>query len=67
MVHRYDLKFEARIWLDLVCAWITPSMNTTQVPIEVAILVDHIMDLTHLNIGEIIVDQLKKKAKKQAT
>ncbi|MCD9642567.1 hypothetical protein HAX54_029440, partial [Datura stramonium] len=53
--------------MDLVCAWIIPSKNTTQVPIEVAIFVACIVDQTHINVGEIIIDQFKKKAKKQAT
>ncbi|MCE2055884.1 hypothetical protein HAX54_043663 [Datura stramonium] len=44
MIHRHDLKFEARMWLDLICARIIPSKNTTQVPIEVAILFSCIMD-----------------------
>ncbi|MCE3052481.1 hypothetical protein HAX54_052731 [Datura stramonium] len=41
--------------------------NTTQVPIKVAILFAYIVDDTHINVGEIIADQFKRKAKQQAT
>ncbi|MCD9641482.1 hypothetical protein HAX54_027679 [Datura stramonium] len=57
----------ARMWLDLVCAQLIPSQNTTEVPIEVVVLIACIIDHTHINVGEIIVDQFKRKAKKQAT
>ncbi|MCD9641817.1 hypothetical protein HAX54_028262 [Datura stramonium] len=38
-----------------------------KVPIEVAILVSCVMDHTYINVGEIIADQFKRKAKRQAT
>ncbi|MCD9644458.1 hypothetical protein HAX54_032674 [Datura stramonium] len=44
VIHWHDLKFEARMLLDLVCARIIPSKNTTHIPIETAILVACIMD-----------------------
>ncbi|MCD9645461.1 hypothetical protein HAX54_034411 [Datura stramonium] len=44
-------KFEARMWLDLVCSRLMPSQNTTKVPIKVAILVACIMDHVHINVG----------------
>ncbi|MCD9643296.1 hypothetical protein HAX54_030639 [Datura stramonium] len=53
LIRWHDLKFEARMWLDLV--------------IEVAILLACIIDHVHINVGEIIVDQFKCKAKQQAT
>ncbi|MCE3052015.1 hypothetical protein HAX54_051414, partial [Datura stramonium] len=62
-----DLKFEARMWLDLVCARLIPSRNTSKVPIEVSILPSCIMDHLHINVGEIIVDRFKCKAMQQAT
>ncbi|MCD7466015.1 hypothetical protein HAX54_002328 [Datura stramonium] len=55
------------MWLDLVYARLIPSHNTTQVAIEFGILVAYIMDHTHINVGEIIADQFKRKAKQQAT
>ncbi|MCE0481319.1 hypothetical protein HAX54_038997 [Datura stramonium] len=67
LIHRYDLKFEARMRLDLVCARLIPSQNTTEVPIEVSILISCIMDHVHINAGEIIADQFKRRAKQQAT
>ncbi|MCD7461797.1 hypothetical protein HAX54_047131 [Datura stramonium] len=67
LIHQHDLKFEARIWLDLVCSRIMPSLNISKVPIEVVILIACIMDHVHINVGEIIADQFKHKAKKQAT
>ncbi|MCD7473266.1 hypothetical protein HAX54_015000 [Datura stramonium] len=44
LIHRRDLKFEARMWLDLVCSWLMPSPNTIEVPIEISIIVACIMD-----------------------
>ncbi|MCD9558516.1 hypothetical protein HAX54_015916 [Datura stramonium] len=58
---------QPRMWLDLVCTWLIPSQNSIQVPIEVAILATCIMDHTHINVGEIIADQFRRKAKQQAT
>ncbi|MCE3050667.1 hypothetical protein HAX54_047778, partial [Datura stramonium] len=66
-IHFHDLKFEARMWLDFVCARIISFKNTTHVPIEVAILVAFIMDQRHINVGEIIAEQFKRKARQQAT
>ncbi|MCD7457680.1 hypothetical protein HAX54_035843 [Datura stramonium] len=66
LIHRHDLKFEARMWLYLVCSRLIPSRNTLEVPIEVSILLACIMDYVHFNVGEIIVDQFKWKAKQQA-
>ncbi|MCE3049846.1 hypothetical protein HAX54_045927 [Datura stramonium] len=34
LIHHRDLKFQARMWLDLVCEWLIPSQNKTEVPIE---------------------------------
>ncbi|MCE3215013.1 hypothetical protein HAX54_000539 [Datura stramonium] len=51
----------------LVCSRLIPSWNTSEVPIEVAILLACIMDHVHINVGEIIADQFKRKAKQQAT
>ncbi|MCD9560618.1 hypothetical protein HAX54_019335 [Datura stramonium] len=65
--YRHDLKLEARMWLDLVCARIIPSKNTTHVPIETAILVACIMDCRHINVEEIIAEQFKRKARQKAT
>ncbi|MCE3051833.1 hypothetical protein HAX54_050934 [Datura stramonium] len=67
LIHQHDLKFDACIWLDLVCARLIPSQNTREVPIEVAILISCIMDNVHINVGEIIADQFKRRAKQQAT
>ncbi|MCD9644611.1 hypothetical protein HAX54_032966 [Datura stramonium] len=67
LIRRHDLNFEARIWLDLVCSILMPSLNTSKVPIEVAILLACIMDHVHINVGEIIADQFKCKAKQQDT
>ncbi|MCD9639009.1 hypothetical protein HAX54_023246 [Datura stramonium] len=67
LIHWHDLKFEACIWLDLVCARLIPSRNTLKVLIEVAILLTCIMDHVHINVGEIIANQLKRRAKQQAT
>ncbi|MCD7454902.1 hypothetical protein HAX54_026467 [Datura stramonium] len=53
--------------IDLVCARLMPSQNTIEVPIEVAILIACIMDYVHINVGEIITDQFKRRAKQQAT
>ncbi|MCD7472279.1 hypothetical protein HAX54_013316 [Datura stramonium] len=64
IIQCHDLKVEARMWLDLVCARIIPSKNTTHVPIDVAILVTCIMDCRHINVGEIIAEQFKRKARK---
>ncbi|MCE0482122.1 hypothetical protein HAX54_040524 [Datura stramonium] len=44
-----------------------PSWNTSDVPIEVAILLACIMEHVHINGGEIIVDQFRRKAKQLAT
>ncbi|MCD9641458.1 hypothetical protein HAX54_027644 [Datura stramonium] len=41
--------------------------NTTEVPIEVSILIACIIDHVHINVGEIIADQFKRRAKQQAT
>ncbi|MCD7469339.1 hypothetical protein HAX54_008281 [Datura stramonium] len=67
LVHQHDLKFEARMWLDLVFSRLMPSLNTSEVPIEVSILLACIIDHVHINVGEIIADQFKRKAKQQAT
>ncbi|MCD7470521.1 hypothetical protein HAX54_010449, partial [Datura stramonium] len=40
--------------------------NTSKVPIEVMILLECIMKHVHINMGEIIADQFKQKAKQQA-
>ncbi|MCD9642484.1 hypothetical protein HAX54_029322, partial [Datura stramonium] len=61
MIHRRDLKFEARMRLEIVCARLIPSQNTTEVPIEVVILIACIMDHVHINVGEIIADQFKRR------
>ncbi|MCD9642068.1 hypothetical protein HAX54_028666, partial [Datura stramonium] len=44
LIHRRDLKFEDRIWLDLVCVRLIPSWNTSEVSIEVVVLLACIMD-----------------------
>ncbi|MCD7446275.1 hypothetical protein HAX54_000085 [Datura stramonium] len=67
LIHRRDLKFDARMWLDLVCSRFMPSRNTSEVPIEVVILFAFIMKHVHINMGEIIADQFRRKAKQQAT
>ncbi|MCE3216161.1 hypothetical protein HAX54_005154 [Datura stramonium] len=67
LIHRRDLKFDARMCLDLVYSRLMPSRNTSEVPIEVAILLACIMKHVHINVGEIIVDQFRRKAKQQAT
>ncbi|MCD7463877.1 hypothetical protein HAX54_051624 [Datura stramonium] len=67
LIYWHDLKFEARMWLDLVFLRLIPSLNTSEVPIEVSILLAFIMNHVHINVGEIIADQFKRKAKKQAT
>ncbi|MCD9559741.1 hypothetical protein HAX54_017974 [Datura stramonium] len=59
LIHRHDLKFEARMWLDLVCSRLMPSLNTLEVLIEVDIILSCIMDHVHINAGEIIADQFK--------
>ncbi|MCD7462783.1 hypothetical protein HAX54_049357 [Datura stramonium] len=41
--------------------------NTSEVPIKVSILLSCIMDHVHINVGEIIADQFKWKAKQQDT
>ncbi|MCE0481015.1 hypothetical protein HAX54_038371 [Datura stramonium] len=41
------------------------SPNTMEVPVEVSILVECIMDHVHINVGELIADQFKLRAKKQ--
>ncbi|MCD7471675.1 hypothetical protein HAX54_012286 [Datura stramonium] len=38
LIHRRDLKFDARMCLDLVYSRLMPSRNTSEVPIEVATL-----------------------------
>ncbi|MCD9644128.1 hypothetical protein HAX54_032112 [Datura stramonium] len=43
-----------------------PSWNTSEVPIVVAILLACIMEHVHINVGEIIVDQFRRKDKQQA-
>ncbi|MCD9645805.1 hypothetical protein HAX54_035061 [Datura stramonium] len=55
------------MWLDLVCSRLMPSRNTSEVPIEVVILLACIMKHVHINVGEIIADQFRRKAKQQAT
>ncbi|MCD7451365.1 hypothetical protein HAX54_011294 [Datura stramonium] len=45
----------------------TQLENTIKVPIEVEILIAFIMDHMHINVGEINVDQFKRRAKQQAT
>ncbi|MCE3216988.1 hypothetical protein HAX54_009863 [Datura stramonium] len=67
LIHRLDLKFDACMWLDLVCSRLIPSRNASEVPIEVAILLACIMKHVHINVGEIIADQFRRKAKQQAT
>ncbi|MCD7456274.1 hypothetical protein HAX54_031078 [Datura stramonium] len=67
LIHRRDLKFEARMWLDLVCARLIPSQNKTEVPIEVSILMSCIMDHVHINVGELTVEQFKQRDKQQGT
>ncbi|MCD9643257.1 hypothetical protein HAX54_030555 [Datura stramonium] len=44
LIHWRDLKFKARMWLNLVCSRLIPSRNTSEVPIEVSILLACIMD-----------------------
>ncbi|MCD9640331.1 hypothetical protein HAX54_025607 [Datura stramonium] len=55
----------AHMWLDLVCSWLMPSQITIEVSIEVAILIACIMDHVHINVGEVITDQFKRRAKQQ--
>ncbi|MCD9561523.1 hypothetical protein HAX54_020685 [Datura stramonium] len=55
------------MWLDLVYSRLIPSRNTSKVPIEFSILLACIIDHVHINMGEIIADQFKRKAKQQAT
>ncbi|MCD7451600.1 hypothetical protein HAX54_012761, partial [Datura stramonium] len=43
LIHQRDLKFETRMWLDLVDVRLIPSQNTSKVPIEVVILLACIM------------------------
>ncbi|MCD7470419.1 hypothetical protein HAX54_010289 [Datura stramonium] len=50
LIHHRDLKFEARMWLDLVCARLIPSQNTTEVPIKFEIPIAYIMDHVHINM-----------------
>ncbi|MCD7467089.1 hypothetical protein HAX54_004292 [Datura stramonium] len=66
-ISRQDLKFEARMWLDLVCTRLIPSMNTIHISIEVAILIACIMARIHINMGEIITKQFKRKARQHTT
>ncbi|MCD7473170.1 hypothetical protein HAX54_014823 [Datura stramonium] len=61
LIHQHDIKFEAHMWLDLVCSRIMPSLNMSKVPIEVAILLACIMDHIHINVEKIIADQFKRK------
>ncbi|MCE2055113.1 hypothetical protein HAX54_042004 [Datura stramonium] len=67
LIHRHYLKFDARMWLDLVCSRLMPSQNTSEVPIDVEILLACIMKHVHINMGDIIGDQFRQKAKQQAT
>ncbi|MCE0480864.1 hypothetical protein HAX54_038055 [Datura stramonium] len=67
LIHHRDLKFEARMWLELVCERLVPSPNTTEVLIDVSILIVCIMDHLHINVGELTVDQFKRRDKQQAT
>ncbi|MCD9639162.1 hypothetical protein HAX54_023519 [Datura stramonium] len=67
LIHHGDLKFEVHVWLDFVRASLIPSQNTTEIPIEVSILIACIMDNVHINVGELIADQFKRRAKQQAT
>ncbi|MCE0482117.1 hypothetical protein HAX54_040519, partial [Datura stramonium] len=66
-IHHPKVKFEAHIWIDLVCAHIIPSKNTTHVPIEVAMLIACIMEGKHINVGKVIVDKFKQKARQKDT
>ncbi|MCD7455209.1 hypothetical protein HAX54_027421 [Datura stramonium] len=51
----------------LDCKRLMPSLNTSKVPIKVSIFFACIMDHVHINMGEIIANQFKCKAKQQAT
>ncbi|MCD9645108.1 hypothetical protein HAX54_033784 [Datura stramonium] len=55
------------MWFDLVCSRLMPSQNTSELPIKVVILLVCIMEHVHINVGEIIANQFRKKAKQQAT
>ncbi|MCE3214900.1 hypothetical protein HAX54_000236 [Datura stramonium] len=47
----------------LPSVWVRGLENTTEVLIEVAILVACIMDHVHINVGELIADEFKRRAK----
>ncbi|MCD7469291.1 hypothetical protein HAX54_008222 [Datura stramonium] len=67
LIHQRDLKFDPNMWLDFVFSRLIPSQNTLEVPIEVAILLSCMMEHVHINVGKIIADQSRQKAKQQAT
>ncbi|MCD9639940.1 hypothetical protein HAX54_024933, partial [Datura stramonium] len=48
-------------------ARLMPSQNILEVPVEVVILLACIMKNVHINVGEIIADQFRRKSKQQAT
>ncbi|MCD9561530.1 hypothetical protein HAX54_020693 [Datura stramonium] len=50
----------------LDCKRLIPSRNTSEVQTKFAILLACIMDHVHINVGEIINDQFKQRAKQQA-
>ncbi|MCE2055587.1 hypothetical protein HAX54_042920 [Datura stramonium] len=54
-------------FLELVWELYASYKNKTEVPIDVAILIACIMDHVYINVGKIITDQFKRRAKQQAT
>lgn len=60
-ISRHDLKFEVKLWLEFVCAWIMPSKNDQRVH-EVALLIACLMMGVHINYEKILSVKIRRKS-----
>lgn len=51
---------EDKTWLSIICSWVIPSRNETDVSLDKATLVCAIMEGLEINVNEIIVLQIQE-------
>ncbi|MCD7459611.1 hypothetical protein HAX54_041456 [Datura stramonium] len=66
-IYKSDLNIQAKQWLGFVCSKLTPSKNDNEVSLGRVILVACIMTGLHINVGDIIVMEIRDRARQAYT
>lgn len=64
--HSTRLDFEAKLWLDFLCAQLMSSKNDQRLTNESTILIAYLMNGIHINYCEVVAVQMKWKAQKSS-